>query len=323
MKRREFIAGLASMAVMPLAAHAQQGMPVIGFLHSASPTAFATFVESFRKGLAETGYVEHRTVGIDYRWAEGQYDRLPALAADLVRREVAVIVSAGGMVAARAAKAATSTIPIVFSAGEDPVAAGLVKSLNRPGGNATGIYLFIGELDPKKMGLLVDLVPQAKLIAGLLNPLTGRERAAAMRDAARALDRNLVIVSASTQSEIDAAFATIAQQKASALVVGGDPFLNSRRDQIVALAARYAIPAIYEGRAFAEAGGLMSYGASLADGYRQVGVYTGRVLKGERPADLPVVQAGKFEFVINAKTAKTLGLEVPLKLHQLADEVIE
>jgi len=323
MRRRQFL-GLVgrAAAAWPMVARAQT-MPVVGFLHSASPTAFATFVESFRKGLAETGYVEHRTVGIDYRWAEGQYDRLPSLAADLVRRKVAVIVSAGGMPAARAAKAATSTIPIVFSAGEDPVAAGLVKSLNRPGGNATGVYLFIGDLDPKKMGLLIDLVPQVKLIAGLLNPLTGRERAAAMHNAARALDRNLVIVTASTQSEIEAAFATVAQQKVGAVVVGGDPFLNSRRDQIVALAARYAIPAIYEGRAFAEAGGLMSYGASLADGYRQVGVYAGRVLKGERPADLPVVQAGKFEFVINAKTAKTLGLEVPLKLHQLADEVIE
>jgi len=322
MRRREFLIGGAA-ATWPLAARAQQAMPVIGYLHSASPGAFSRFVEAFRQGLGETGYVEHRNVGVEYRWAEGAYDRLPDLAADLVRRQVAVIVVMGGILTARAAKAATSTTPIVFSSGDDPVAHGLVKSLNRPEGNATGVYLFIGDLDPKKLGLLHDLLPQVELIAGLVNPATARDRTIAMQNAARAIGRKLFIVEASTQAEIEAAFATIARQKAGALVVSGDPFLNSRRDQIVALAAHNALPAIYEGRAFAEAGGLMSYGTSLSDGYRQVGRYTGRVLKGEKPADLPVLQSGKFEFVINTKTAKTLGLEVPLKLHQLADEVIE
>jgi putative ABC transport system substrate-binding protein len=326
MQRREFIALLGgAAAAWPLAAHAQQPMPVIGFLHSASPAPFTPFVGAFRRALAETGYVEGRSVGIEYRWAEGQYDRLPAMAADLVGRQVAVIVSAGGIVSALAAKAATSTTPIIFSSGEDPLAAGLVTSLNRPGGNATGIYLFIGGLDPKKLGLLSELVPQAQLIAALYNPTRAetRERELSTQEAARAIGRKTHTLYASTESEIDAAFATVTEIKAGALIVGADAFLNSRRDQIVALAARHAIPAIYEGRAFVEAGGLMSYGTSLMDGYRQIGIYTGRVLKGDRPADLPVVQSVKFEFVMNFKTAKALGLEVPLKLHQLADEVIE
>ena len=325
MRRRTFIVGVGAATAWPLAARAQRAMPVIGLLHSASPSTFATLVEAFRKGLFETGHVEHRSVGIEYRWADGQYDRLPAMAADLVRRDVTVLVSAGGIASALAAKAATSTIPIVFSSGEDPVANGLVASLNRPGGNATGVYLLIGGLDPKKLGLLRDLLPQASLIAGLFNPTRpeGRQRAVSLEEAALAIGRRTHVVNASNEAEIEAAFTTMTQVRVGALVVSADPFLNSRRDQIVALAARHAIPAIYEGRAFVEAGGLMSYGTSLIEGYRQVGIYTGRVLKGERPSDLPVVQLDKFELVINLKTAKALGLEVPLKLHQLADEVIE
>jgi putative ABC transport system substrate-binding protein len=327
MRRRDVIAGIAGLAaVWPLAVRAQQAMPVIGLLHSASPVAFAPFVDSFRKGLAETGFVEHRNVGIEYRWAEGQYDRLPAMAADLVERKVSAITAFGGGVSALAAKAATSTIPIVFNVGDDPVRLGLVASLNQPAGNATGSWLLIGLLDPKKLGLLRDLLPQATEVAALFNPNRPAEiarRDASFEEAAGAVGLKTHIVYASTESELEAAFSRVVQVKANALVVSSDPFFNSRRDLMVALAARHAIPAIYEGRAFTEAGGLMSYGTSLLDGYRQVGLYTGRVLKGEKPADLPVVQSEKFELVINAKTARALGLDIPLKLHQLADEVIE
>jgi putative tryptophan/tyrosine transport system substrate-binding protein len=327
MKRREFITLLGSAAVgWPLVARAQQpAMPVIGFLNSASPGPFAPYVAAFRHALSEAGYVEDRTVAIDYRWAEGHYDRLPALAADLVRRQVAVIVATGGSVAVVAAKAATASIPIVFSTGVDPVQIGLVASLNRPGANLTGVNLFISGLDPKKLGLLRELVPQASLIAVLFNPgnLDARARLTAVQEAARAVGQQIHVLHASTEPDLDAAFATLTQLKAGAIVVGADPFFNSRRDHIVALAARHAIPAIYEGREYAMAGGLMSYGTSFAEGYRQVGIYTARVLKGEKPADLPVVQSTRFEFVINLKTAKALGVDVPPGLSARADEVIE
>jgi putative ABC transport system substrate-binding protein len=326
MKRREFITLLGGAAAWPLVARGQQAaMPAIGFLNGASPGPFAPYVAAFRHALSEAGYVEGRTVAIDYRWAEGHYDRLPALAADLVRRQVAVIVATGGSVAVLAAKAATASIPIVFSSGVDPVQIGLVASLNRPGANLTGVHLFISGLDPKKLGLMRELVPQASLIAVLFNPSNpdARARLTAVQEAARAVGQQIHVLHASTEPDLDATFATSTQLKAGAIVVSADPFFNSRRDHIVALAARHAIPAIYEGREYAMAGGLMSYGTSLADGYRQVGIYTARVLKGEKPANLPVVQSTRFEFVINLRTAKALGVDVPPGLSARADEVIE
>ena len=280
---------------------------------------------AFRQGLSETGYVEGQNVAIEYRWAEGRYDRLPALAADLVGRKVDVIVTSGGDPAALAAKNATSTIPIVFTVGGDPVAAGLVASLARPGGNLTGVSILAVELMPKRLELLSELVPQARVIALLVNPNNpNAERI--MRDvqeAARAKGVQLHILKAGTESEIDAAFASLVQLQAGALVVGADPFFNSRREQLVALAARHAVPAIYEWREFAAAGGLISYGASLTAAYRQVGIYAGKILKGAKPADLPVQQPTTFELVVNLKTAKALGLTVPPSILARADEVIE
>jgi putative ABC transport system substrate-binding protein len=325
--RRKFLATLGGAAVAwPLMARAQQpAMPVIGFLSGASPDPFAHLVAAFRQGLQETGYTEGTNVTIEYRWAEGQYDRLPSLAADLVSRSVAVIAATGGSVAARAAQAATATIPIVFSSGADPVKVGLVASLSRPGGNVTGVHVFIGALDPKKLGLLRELAPQATLVGVLLNPKVEdfQIRLADLQEAARAVGQQIHILSASTEGELDTAFATLSQIRAGALVASGDAFFNSRRDQIVALAARYAIPAIYEGREYAVAGGLMSYGTSLSESYHQVGVYTGRILKGAKPADLPVFQLTKFQFVLNLKTAKALGVKISDNLLSLADEVIE
>jgi putative tryptophan/tyrosine transport system substrate-binding protein len=326
-RRREFITLLGgAAAAWPLAARAQQAaMPVIGYLSGGSPGPFAHFAAAFREGLQEGGYIEGQNVAIEYRWAEGQYDRLPSLAGDLVRRPVAAIAATGGYAAARAAMAATATIPIVFSSGSDPVKMGLVASLSRPGGNATGVHLFIGALDPKKLGLLRELVPQAAMVGALLNPSVEdfQARLAGVQDAGRTVGQQIHIVHASTERELDTAFAELSQLRAGALVVGADPFFNSRRDQIVGLAARYAIPAIYESREYALAGGLMSYGTSLTAGYHQVGVYTARILKGAKPTDLPVLQSTKFQFVINLKTAKALGVKISDNLLSLADEVIE
>ena len=324
MKRREFITGLGGAAAMwPLAARAQQ--PAIGFLNGASPVPFTHYVAAFRQGLGEADYVEGRNLAIEFRWAEGQNDRLPALAADLVRRQVAVLVATGGNAAALAAKAATTTTPIVFGAGSDPVQLGIVVSLNRPNGNATGVNFFTIELEPKRLGLLRELVPNAALTAVLLNPTNtfSEQQSKDVREAARALGLELHLVHASNEQQLDAAFATIAQIRAGALLVGSDPFFNSQRDHIVALAARNRIPAIYEWREFAAAGGLMSYGTRLLDTYHQIGTYTGRILKGDKPADLPVMQSTKFEFVINLKTAKALGLKIPETVLARADEVIE
>jgi ABC-type uncharacterized transport system substrate-binding protein len=326
MKRRDFITLLGGAAVWPLAAHAQQpAMPVVGFLGTASPRPFAHLVAGFRRGLQETGFIEGRSVVIEYRWAEGQYDRVPALAADLVRRQVAVIVTVGGETSAAAAKAATETIPIVFNVGSDPVKIGLVVSLARPGGNATGVNIFTIELVEKRLGLLLDLIPTASSIAILVNPdfVPAAANASEAEAAARAVGKQVVIYNARSEIEIGTAFAIMAQARPGALLVGADPFFNSRRGLIVALAARHAIPAIYEWREFAEAGGLISYGTSLVEAYRQQGIYAGRILKGEKPADLPVVQLSKFELVINLNTAKALGLAIPPGVLALADEVIE
>jgi putative tryptophan/tyrosine transport system substrate-binding protein len=324
-KRREFIALLGgAAAAWPLAARAQQpAMPVIGFLDGQSFDLH--LMTAFRQALKEAGYIEGRSVAIYFRSADGQTDRLVTLAGDIVGRRVAVIVTTGGGAAALAAYAATTTIPIVFVNGVDPVSSGLVMSLNRPGGNATGVYIFQQVLEGKRLGLLRELVPSAASIAVLLNPTNAnfQTQLRGVQDAARDLGQQVSILSANTEREIDVAFATVAQSGARALLVGSDPFFGSERDQVIALAARHAIPAIYEGREFATAGGLASYGTSLADAYRQAALYAGRILKGEKPADLPIVQPTKFEFVINLKTAKTLGLDVPPGLSASADEIIE
>ena len=325
MRRREFITVLGGAAGWPLAARAQQpSMPLIGFLNGASPDGYAPYVAAFRQGLKEAGYVEGQNATIEYRWAEGQYDRLPALAADLVRRQVTVI-AATSSPAARAAKAATSTVPIVFTTADDPIRLGLVVSLNRPGGNATGVSSLLVDLGSKQLGLLRELAPGTTAIAVLVNPnFPGTERQ--LRDvevAARVLGLQLIVLRASTEREMETAFANVARQGGVALLVGVDPFFLERRDHVVALAARHALPAIYPVREFAVAGGLMSYGSDFADSYRQAGIYTGRIVKGEKPADLPVQRSTKFEFVINFKTAKALGLAVPNSMQLLADEVIE
>ena len=327
MKRREFITLLGGAAAgWPLAALAQQrAMPVIGFLSSRSPGEAASAEAAFRNGLNETGYVEGQNAHIAFRWAEGRNDRLPALATDLVTRQVAVIVASGGGAAVLAAKAATTTIPIVFTFGGDPVKAGLVASFNRPSANVTGVNWFSADLGPKRLGLLLELVPKAAVIALVVNPMNpeATSQPADVQGAARTLGKQLYVLNASTAKEIDTAFATLVQQRAEALIVGGDPFFVNRREQLVALAARHALPAIYPSREYAADGGLVSYGNDIADAYRKVGVYTGRILNGATPADLPVERLTKFELVINLKTAKTLGLDVPPMLLARADEVIE
>jgi putative ABC transport system substrate-binding protein len=326
MRRRELIFLLGGMMTAPRAVRAQQkAMPVIGYLYATSPGPAAPFTAAFRQGLAETGYVEGQNVAIEYRWAEEQYDRFPAMAADLVGRKVDVIATGGGGTGALAAKSATSTIPIVFVYGGDPVELGLVASFARPGGNLTGVSLQVGELNPKRLELLAELVPEARLIALLANPNNpnAERRTREVQEAARVMGRQLTILKASTESEIDAAFTTLVQLQAGALLVGADAFFNNRREQLVALASRHAVPAIWEWREFALAGGLISYGPSLTSVNRLKGIYVGKILKGAKPADLPVQQPTRFELVINLKTAKALGLTVPQTLLARADEVIE
>jgi len=327
MRRREFITLLGGAAAWPVAARAQQAaMPVIGFLNGTTPARAVHHVTAFRHGLNETGYVEGQNVAIEYRWGENRSDRLPALAAELVRRPVTIIAATGGFGSAPAAKAATTTIPIVFTVGGfDPVESGLVASLARPGGNVTDVTLLSAALTAKRMDLLRALIPKASVVAILVSPGSGtaETQLKEVQPAARAFGLQLLELSASTEDEIDAAFRTLAAHRVDALFVGGSPLFETRRDHIVVLAARYAVPAIYNWREFTAAGGLMSYGSSITEMYRQAGIYTGRILKGAKPADLPILQPTKFELVINLTTAKALGLEIPPTLLALADEVIE
>ena len=326
MDRRTFIGRtVGGLLAAPLAARAQKSAtPVIGFLSSASPAQWTSFVAAFRQGLNEGGYIESKNVAIEFRWAEGHYDRLPALAADLVRRQVAVVVASGGTGPALAAKAATSTIPIVYTGVADPVGTGLVTSLGRPGGNVTGVSMFALELDAKRTELLHELVPKATVIALLVNPevRSTESNVRAVQEAARSLALPVHVLRARTEQEIDAAFATLVRLRAGALVVAPSPLFGNRREQIVGLAARYAVPTVFDLREFVAAGGLMSYGPSLFEIYRQAGIYTSKILNGTKPAELPVLQPTKFELAINTRTAKALGLTIPQSLRVQA-ELIE
>jgi putative ABC transport system substrate-binding protein len=327
-ERRKFLATLlgGAAAAWPLAARAQQSLPVVGFVDGVSPEFSASRAAGFRKGLSEVGYVEGQNVTVEYHWLAGQYDRLPSLMADLVRRRVAVIATPGTNPPSLAAKAATSTIPIVFGVGQDPVKLGLVSSLARPGGNATGINFFTQEVAAKRLGLLHEMVPKAVRIAVLVNPANATTAEATLRDipeAARALGLQIQVLNASTGQEIEAAFASLGREPADALFVGPDPFFSSRRVLFALLAARHAIPATYSTREYPEVGGLMSYGTDFVDRFRQGGIMTAQILKGAKPADLPVIQSTKFEFVINLQAARALGLDVPPALLARADEVIE
>jgi putative tryptophan/tyrosine transport system substrate-binding protein len=329
-KRREFITllgGVASSLASPLAARAEQpASPMVGFLHSASARSNTLNVAAFQRGLSEAGFIDGQNTRIEYRWAENQYDRLPELATELVRRQVVVIATAGSTASALAAKAATSAIPIVFSTGEDPVQLGLVASLNRPGGNATGVTLFTTEVVAKRLGLLHELVPGATRVAVLVNPTDATRMESTVRDvraAARVSGLQIDVFNAGTIGEIDVAYATMVHARADVVFVGPEPFFFSRRVQLAILGARHAIPATYAARAYVEAGGLMSYGTDTEDIYRQLGVYVGRILQGTKPNDLPVLQPTKFELVINLHTARTLGLEIPVTLLARADEVVE
>ncbi len=325
MKRREVITLLGGAAAWSLAARAQPALPVIGFMSARSPEDSEHLVEAFRRGLREGGFVEGQNVAIEFRWARGDYSHLAALAADLVSRQVAVIVAAGGDRSALAAKSATATIPIVFGIGGDPVGEGLVKSFSRPGGNVTGVTLLTNQMEPKRLGLLRDLAPGIPLIGVLINPdfSPAARQLQQLEEAARTVSQRIVIAKASNDDSLEAAFETLVQEGAGSLLVAADPYFDTRRDRIVAFAARQRLPAIYQFREYAVAGGLLSYGVSITEAYRQYGAYAARILKGEKPADLPVHQPTKFELVINLKTAKTLGLKIPDNLLTLADEVIE
>lgn len=328
MRRREFITVLGGAAAWPLAARAQapqSALPVIGFLSSRSAGDSVSAVAAFRQGLAEVGYVEGRNVAVEFRWAEGRFDRLPALADELVRRPVAVLAPVGGYQTPRAAQAATSTIPIVFGIGEDPVKEGLVPNLNRPGGNITGATFSTALLGAKRLGLLRELAPQAEVIGLLVNQNStqGQGQARDVQEAAQQLGQRLVVLSGGSDEEIDAAFASLARSKVGGLLVGADPSFDPKRNRLIALVAQHGVPAIYQFRDYALAGGLMSYGASITELYRQVGIYVGRVLDGNKPADMPVTLPTKFELVINLKTARALGLTIPPSLLATADEVIE
>jgi len=326
MRRREFIAGIGGAVAWPLVARAQKpAMPVIGVLHSGSPAPLADQMAAFKRGLSETGFAENQDVSIEYRWAEGHYDKLPALAADLAGRKLSVLGTAGGIPPALAAKAATMTIPIVFLMGSDPIKAGVIASLNQPEGNITGVSFLENSLASKRVTLLSQIAPGAATIGMLVNPVNpdAEIEARDSQAAAQAIKRKLLVVHASTDNEIDAAFATLNAEGANAFTMGGDPFFTSRRARIVGLTTSHKLPAIYPQRTFVAAGGLMSYSTSFTDAYRQWGVYVGRILKGAKPADVPVIQPTKFEFVLNLKTASTLGIEVPPSLLAIADEVIE
>jgi len=325
MKRRAFVAAMAAGAAWPVVVHAQKRQPIIGVLASATPAAFDRFLAGFHAGLAETGFAEGRNLAIELRWAHGRYDRLPGLAAELVALKVDLILASGGAPPAFAAKAATSTIPIVFTAISDPREGGLVESLNRPGGNLTGVTILTMELDSKRLELLCTLAPGAKVVAALANPNRSdfAKQTQDVRTSAAAFGRELVVLRAGTEAEIDEAFTALTARGAGALAVLADPYFTSRREQIVALAAQHRVPAIYQWREFTTIGGLASYGPSITDAYRQAGIYAGRILKGEKPAVLPVLQPTKFEFVLNLRTAKALNLDVPDPLLARADEVIE